>query len=113
MVARMKGSRALKEIVPVGLAACVATAALLASPPEGTGAVSTPSPPSGSSVAGAAPAPSTAAIIAPPTLPEQPAAGKGRLTILFSGNRRWCTFPDDRTVKPPPDPRKSRQAEAT
>ena len=25
-----------------------------------------------------------------------PDAGKGRLTIAFDGNRRWCTFPDDR-----------------
>jgi hypothetical protein len=32
---------------------------------------------------------------------EDPAAGKGRLSILFGGNRRWCTFTDDRIVRPP------------
>jgi len=34
-------------------------------------------------------------------LPEAPASGKGRLTLAVGGNRRWCTRPDDRVVKPP------------
>jgi len=34
-------------------------------------------------------------------LPPSPAADKGRLSLTFEGNRRWCTFPDDRVVKPP------------
>jgi hypothetical protein len=29
------------------------------------------------------------------------AEGKGRLRLDLSGNRRWCTSPDDRVVKPP------------
>jgi hypothetical protein len=42
----------------------------------------------------------------PPTiqaarLPPSPAPDKGRMSLIFEGNRRWCTFPDDRVVKPP------------
>jgi hypothetical protein len=33
-------------------------------------------------------------------MPEEPAAGMGRLRIDFAGTRKWCTFPDDRVVKP-------------
>ncbi|MGH9750909.1 MAG: hypothetical protein ACRD6R_13415 [Candidatus Polarisedimenticolia bacterium] len=33
----------------------------------------------------------------PPLLPED----KGRVALEFEGNRRWCTYPDDRVVKPP------------
>src|SRR5437773_1139599 len=40
-------------------------------------------------------------------LPDEPAAGKGRLTLLFSGDHRWCTYPDDRPIKPPEDPRRA------
>ena len=36
-----------------------------------------------------------------PLLPPEPAAGLGRLSLVFGGNRRWCTFPDDRVIKPP------------
>lgn len=36
-----------------------------------------------------------------PSLPGKPAAGMGRLRIDVGGTRRWCTFPDDRVVKPP------------
>jgi hypothetical protein len=43
-----------------------------------------------------------AAPIQGPVLPEKPVAGKGRLRIAFSGNLRWCTFQDDRLLKPPP-----------
>ncbi|HKQ96449.1 MAG TPA: hypothetical protein VJV75_01100 [Candidatus Polarisedimenticolia bacterium] len=28
-----------------------------------------------------------------------PAAGLGRMTVAIGGNRRWCTFPDDRVMK--------------
>jgi hypothetical protein len=34
-----------------------------------------------------------------PVLPAQPATGKGRLALTFSGNRRWCTYPDDRVIR--------------
>lgn len=29
--------------------------------------------------------------------------GKARMSIYFSGNRRWCTYPDDRVVRNPTD----------
>jgi len=50
--------------------------------------------------------PQSAPRIIAPRLDEAPAPGKGRLDLIFSGNRRWCTFPDDRPIKPPEDPRK-------
>jgi len=34
-------------------------------------------------------------------MPPAPAANKGRMSLAFEGNRRWCTFPDDRVVRPP------------
>jgi len=30
-----------------------------------------------------------------------PGAGLGRMTLALAGNRRWCTFPDDRVVQQP------------
>lgn len=51
-----------------------------------------------------APPPSQPASIRAPNLPEKPAAGLGRLRIDVEGSRRWCTFPDDRVVKPPVKP---------
>lgn len=40
---------------------------------------------------------------------ESPAEGKGRMMISLLGNRKWCTLPDDRVVRPDPaDPRASR-----
>jgi hypothetical protein len=36
-----------------------------------------------------------------PALAPQPAAGKGRLTLVMDGNRRWCTYRDDRVSRPP------------
>lgn len=39
-----------------------------------------------------------------PVMPEKPESGKGRMTLAFSGNRRWCTFPDDRLIRPPRPP---------
>ncbi len=47
------------------------------------------------------PAPSGPPLIQAPHLPGPPPAGHGRLQLEFSGNRRWCTFPDDRVVRPP------------
>src|SRR2546425_11438407 len=54
----------------------------------------------------AAPAPGGARIVAA-SLPLEPASGKGRLTLALSGDHLWCTYPDDRPIKPPEDPRKS------
>ncbi|HET8946142.1 MAG TPA: hypothetical protein VFQ07_04100 [Candidatus Polarisedimenticolia bacterium] len=53
-------------------------------------------------VLAAAPPPAQSLAIQAPRLPEKPAAGMGRLRIDVSGTRKWCTFPDDRVVKPPP-----------
>jgi len=39
-----------------------------------------------------------------PSLPGSPGAGKGRLSLMIGGNRRWCTYPDDRIVRPPVKP---------
>jgi hypothetical protein len=47
------------------------------------------------------PPPAQPPSIQAPSLPEKPAAGQGRLRIDVDGSRRWCTFPDDRVVKPP------------
>jgi hypothetical protein len=55
--------------------------------------------------------PSGVAIHAP-LLPGLPADGKGRLDLAIGGNRRWCTFPDDRLVHPP-EQRSPRSAAAT
>lgn len=49
----------------------------------------------------AAPPPVQPLSIQAPRLPDKPAAGMGRLRIDVSGTRKWCTFPDDRVVKPP------------
>jgi hypothetical protein len=63
------------------------------------------------SAAGASPPPETMVPPAPrppeiraPGVPATPAAGKGRLALRIGGNRRWCTFPDDRLVRPPDEP---------
>jgi hypothetical protein len=48
-----------------------------------------------------APPPAQPLSIQAPRLPEKPAAGLGRLRIDVAGTRKWCTFPDDRVVKPP------------
>ncbi len=37
-----------------------------------------------------------------------PAAGLGRMTLALAGNRRWCTFPDDRVVQQPDRERQAR-----
>ncbi len=39
-----------------------------------------------------------------PPMPAAPAPGKGRLAWVIAGNRRWCTYPDDRLIKPPERP---------
>ncbi len=44
-----------------------------------------------------------------PILPAKPATGKGRLAVAFSGNRRWCTYPDDRVVRLPEGPDQAEQ----
>jgi hypothetical protein len=47
------------------------------------------------------PMPAAPPVIQAPRLSEPPPAGQGRLQMDFSGNRRWCTYPDDRVVRPP------------
>jgi hypothetical protein len=42
--------------------------------------------------------------IPPQILQTEPAAGRGRLALMIWGNRRWCTYPDDRVVRPPQPP---------
>jgi hypothetical protein len=42
-------------------------------------------------------------------MPSTPAAGKGRLAWVISGNRRWCTYPDDRLIKPVAGPGQTEQ----
>lgn len=37
-------------------------------------------------------------------IPVSPAAGKGRIVLAIGGNRKWCTYPDDRLMKPEPKP---------
>ena len=61
--------------------------------------------------AGAAPPPETMVPPAPrppeiraPGVPAAPAPGQGRLALHIGGNRRWCTFPDDRLVRPAEQP---------
>jgi hypothetical protein len=71
--------------------------ASLASPTE-AGAVTPATPP-----VSEAPAPQPPVILAPP-LPASPATDKGRVALMIGGNRRWCTFPDDRPIRPPQRP---------
>ncbi len=49
------------------------------------------------------PEPRPPVILAQP-LPPAPAPDKGRVALMIGGNRRWCTFPDDRLVRPPQKP---------
>jgi hypothetical protein len=51
-------------------------------------------------------------VIQAAVMPPEPAAGKGRLAIDVSGTRRWCTFPDDRVVKPPEGPKSQQTPKA-
>ena len=39
-----------------------------------------------------------------PGVPATPAPGQGRLALHIGGNRRWCTFPDDRLLRPEEQP---------
>lgn len=49
----------------------------------------------------ALPPPARPPEILAPALPPAPEPGKGRLAFHIGGNRRWCTYPDDRLVRPP------------
>jgi hypothetical protein len=95
--------------------ALVASALLLSwSPAPASFAETPPPPPSDVTDEPAPDAEAQALLSAPPpvrppviesaVLPPQPPAGKGRLAIDVGGTRRWCTFPDDRVVKPPEGP---------
>ncbi len=87
----------------------LAASALFCSDP---GVAQTESPPPAQekgSGANALPPESGFARIVAPALPVRPEAGKGRLALLFSGERRWCTYPDDRLIKPLPEPREGRE----
>jgi hypothetical protein len=41
-----------------------------------------------------------------------PAAGMGRMTLALAGNRRWCTYPDDRVIQQPGREQPKRPGEA-
>jgi hypothetical protein len=43
-------------------------------------------------------------VIRAPEVPPAPSAGRGRVALVVEGNRRWCTFPDDRVMRPPSRP---------
>lgn len=47
------------------------------------------------------PPPSGPPSIHAPVVPSHPDPGKGRIHMVLAGNRKWCTSPDDRVVKPP------------
>src|SRR6266571_5188474 len=82
----------------------------LAAGPARTGSPASSPSPSASPEApaeGSVSRPLAAAAMVPPALPAKPGTGKGRLLIVLSGNRRWCTFPDDRVLKPAENPRES------
>jgi hypothetical protein len=66
--------------------------------PAGNPATTPPTPPAG---AEGTPPPQGALEFKVPELPPRPAAGKGRLSLVMDGNRRWCTYRDDRVAKPP------------
>src|SRR5688572_15228668 len=84
------------------LASAALLAAVLAGAPaapvEGRAAAAGSSPPAPEATT---PPPARPPEIRAPALPDSPAAGKGRLALHVGGNRRWCTFPDDRLVRPP------------
>lgn len=60
----------------------------------------------------AVPPPSGPPAIQASRLEGPPAAGMGRLTLALAGNRRWCTFPDDRVVQQPGREKPKRPGEA-
>src|SRR5712664_3992121 len=102
---RRLGSRSERPI-KIGPGAVVAFAlwGLIAPPPAVAGRPA--AAPTSSPAAAEAPVPPSPR---PPeiqfrALPSAPAAGKGRLALAIAGNRRWCTFPDDRLVRPTPKP---------
>lgn len=67
----------------------------------GTGAAVPATPPA--SEAPLPPTPQPPVIVASP-LPSALSADKGRIVLMIGGNRRWCTYPDDRIVRPPQKP---------
>lgn len=78
-----------------------------------TGVVCTPvAQAAGTTAVSSSPSPAVAVPVPPPQppqipariLPPQPETGKGRLALVIGGNRHWCTFPDDRAVRPPERP---------
>lgn len=78
-------------------------------PPTSPPAEDEAAPDAAAQALASAPPPVRAPAIEAAVMPPQPAAGKGRLTIDVSGTRRWCTFPDDRVVKPPEGPKMQTQ----
>jgi len=51
-----------------------------------------------------APPPERPPLVQAPAVPPAPPAGRGRMSLVLDGNRRWCTFPDDRVMRPPARP---------
>ncbi|HEV8120962.1 MAG TPA: hypothetical protein VGQ67_08195 [Candidatus Polarisedimenticolia bacterium] len=73
-------------------------------PPPPPPAGDEPAPDADAQALLSSPPPVQPPIIESAVLPPQPPAGKGRIAIAVGGTRRWCTFPDDRVVKPPEGP---------
>lgn len=69
--------------------------------PQGEGEEEQVAPQVGQEVLATAPPQAQPLAIQAARLPERPADGMGRLRIDVGGTRKWCTFPDDRVVKPP------------
>ncbi|MBI1951035.1 MAG: hypothetical protein HYS34_06705 [Acidobacteria bacterium] len=84
------------------LAAASLLAAMLGATPAAPGEVR--------AAGGGAERPARQEVVPPPARPPEiqapllspsPEPGKSRLALHLDGNRRWCTYPDDRLVRPP------------
>ena len=85
-------------------AVLIAASALAAAAPQPAASAGHAAAPQPTPTTAPAPPRPRAPEIQAPFVSAAPAAGKGRLALLIGGNRRWCTYPDDRVVKPPEKP---------
>ncbi len=101
MAACRAGKSSRARLALVGAASCLWLVSLTHPAQEGHESEVTPERPSDTGALNEEIAPSAVALtIAGPVLAGDPQDGKGRLEIAFGGNRRWCTFPDDRVIRP-------------